>query len=188
MSSDSDRRNFVACQNQGGVTWLVGLRQNRQLGVAEQYTLRFLSPSANSDFCRTSSSAVSRGAWNGFRSPADFDVALWALVPVELFWAIWLATVVTGATACRGPICTVVTLDHHAAALLACGVFSVAGLAALIPTTRWILQVQRPRGDRTSHRHGRRWCFAARHSGPHDRCINPPDHSGDLRPCFHRDV
>ena len=30
----------------------------------------------------------------------------------------------------------VVTLDHHAAALLACGVFSVASLAALIPTTR----------------------------------------------------
>ena len=60
----------------------------------------------------------------------------WALVPVELFWAIWLATIVTGATACRGPICAVTTLDHHAAALLACGVFSVAGLVGLIPTTR----------------------------------------------------
>jgi hypothetical protein len=58
------------------------------------------------------------------------------LVPVELFWAIWLATIVTGSTACRGPICTVVTLDHHAAALLACGVFSVAGLMGLMPTTR----------------------------------------------------
>jgi hypothetical protein len=57
-------------------------------------------------------------------------------VPVELFWAIWLATIVTGSTACRGPICTVITLDHHAAALLACGVFSVAGLIGLIPTTR----------------------------------------------------
>jgi hypothetical protein len=33
-------------------------------------------------------------------------------------------------------ICTVTTLDHHAAALLACGVFGVAGLAGLIPTTR----------------------------------------------------
>jgi hypothetical protein len=58
------------------------------------------------------------------------------LIPVELFWAIWLATIVTGSTACRGPICTVITLDHHAAALLACGVFSAAGLVGLIPTTR----------------------------------------------------
>jgi hypothetical protein len=30
----------------------------------------------------------------------------------------------------------VATLDHHAAALLACGAFCVAGLAGLIPTTR----------------------------------------------------
>jgi hypothetical protein len=58
------------------------------------------------------------------------------VVPVELFWIIWLATIVTGSTACRGPICTVITLDHHAAALLACGVFSVAGLVGLIQTTR----------------------------------------------------
>jgi hypothetical protein len=68
--------------------------------------------------------------------PRRLRWSLWALVPVELFWAIWLATIVTGSTACRGPICTVATLDHHAAALLACGVFSVAGLAGLIPTTR----------------------------------------------------
>jgi hypothetical protein len=68
--------------------------------------------------------------------PPRLRWALWALLPVELFWAIWLATIVTGSTACRGPICTVTTLDHHAAALLACGVFSVAGLAGLIPTTR----------------------------------------------------
>jgi hypothetical protein len=63
-------------------------------------------------------------------------VVLWCLVPVQLFWAIWLATIVTGSTACRGPICTVITLDHHAAALLACGAFSVAGLVGLMPTTR----------------------------------------------------
>jgi hypothetical protein len=68
--------------------------------------------------------------------PRRLRWALWTLVPVELFWAMWLATIVTGATACRGPICTVITLDHHAAALLACGVFSVAGLVGLIPTTR----------------------------------------------------
>jgi hypothetical protein len=68
--------------------------------------------------------------------PARLRWALWTLIPVELFWAIWLATVVTGSTACRGPICTVATLDHHAAALLACGVFCVAVLAGLIPSTR----------------------------------------------------
>jgi hypothetical protein len=68
--------------------------------------------------------------------PGRLRWALRALMSVELSWAIWLATIVTGATACRGPICTVTTLDHHAAALLACGVFSVAVLAGLIPTTR----------------------------------------------------
>ena len=76
--------------------------------------------------------------WSRERVPVPRRLrwALWAFVPVELFWAIWLATIVTGSTECRGPICTVATLDHHAAALLACGVFSVAGLAGLIPTTR----------------------------------------------------
>jgi hypothetical protein len=75
--------------------------------------------------------------WSREREPIPRRLrwALWALLLVELFWAIWLATIVTGSTACRGPICTVVTLDHHAAALLACGFFSVAGLAGLIPTT-----------------------------------------------------
>jgi hypothetical protein len=67
--------------------------------------------------------------------PQRLRWSLWALVPVELFWAIWLATIVTGSTACRGPICTVTTLDHHAAALLACGVFCAAGLVGLMPTT-----------------------------------------------------
>jgi hypothetical protein len=69
-------------------------------------------------------------------TPGRLRLALFALIPLQLLWAIWLATIVTGATACRGPICTVATLDHHAAALLACGVFSVTVLVALIPTTR----------------------------------------------------
>jgi hypothetical protein len=68
--------------------------------------------------------------------PRRLRRALWITIPVELFWAIWLATIVTGATSCDGPICTVATLNHHAAALLACGVFSIAGLAGLVPTTR----------------------------------------------------
>jgi hypothetical protein len=62
--------------------------------------------------------------------------ALWALIPVDFFWSVWLATIVTGTTSCRGPICTVATLGHHAAALLACGVFCVAVLAGLMPCTQ----------------------------------------------------
>jgi hypothetical protein len=68
--------------------------------------------------------------------PRRLRCELWASVPVELFWAVWLATIVTGSTACRGWICTVITLDHHAAALLACGVFCICGLVGLVFTTR----------------------------------------------------
>jgi uncharacterized membrane protein YhaH (DUF805 family) len=77
-------------------------------------------------------------AWSRVRVavPRRLRWALWVSLPGDLFWVVWLATIVTGATSCRGPICTVATLDHHAAALLACGVFSVAGLVGLIPTTR----------------------------------------------------
>jgi hypothetical protein len=85
------------------------------------------------DFIESSSQPWSR---ERVAVPRRLQWALFTLVPVQLFWAIWLATIVTGATACRGPICTVTTLDHHAAALLACGVFSLAGLVGLIPTTR----------------------------------------------------
>ena len=106
------------------------------LGVAEQDAPRLSSPSANSDVL--SDFVEGSQPWSRERVPVPRRLrwALWALVPVDLFWAIWLATIVTGSTACRGPICTVTTLDHHAAALLACGVFSVAGLVGLIPTTR----------------------------------------------------
>lgn len=84
--------------------------------------------------------------WSRERVPVPRRLrwALWALIPIELFWAVWLATIVTGATACRGPICTVTTLDHHAAALLACGVSSVAGLVGLIPTTRGFSRCNSP--------------------------------------------
>jgi hypothetical protein len=76
--------------------------------------------------------------WSRERVPVPRRLrrALWALLPVELFWAVWLATIVTGATACRGPICTVTTLDHHAAVLLACGVFCICCLVGLVFTTR----------------------------------------------------
>jgi hypothetical protein len=76
--------------------------------------------------------------WTGERIPVPHRLrwSLWTFVPVQLFWVICLATIVTGSTSCGGLICTVATLDHHAAALLACGVFSVAGLAGLTPLTR----------------------------------------------------
>jgi hypothetical protein len=91
-----------------------------------------LRPDLLSDFIQHSQ----RWSHKRVATPGRLRLALFALIPLQLFWAIWLATIVTGATSCRGPICTVATLDHHAAALLACGVFSVAGLAGLIPTTR----------------------------------------------------
>ena len=138
--------------------------------------------------CRTSSRAASRGAGNGFQFPRRLRWALWALVPVELFWAIWLATIVTGATACRGPICTVATLDHHAAALLACGVFSVAGLAGLIPTTRGFSRCNGPEviglAIATAASGASLLGVAALMTGALILLII----LGDLRPCFHRDV
>jgi len=69
------------------------------------------------------------------RVPRGLRSALLILILLELFWVIWLATIVTGATSCRGPICAVATLDHHAAALLACGAFCIAALATLFPAT-----------------------------------------------------
>ena len=87
--------------------------------------------------CRTSSSSSQRWSQQTRCNTRPTAVERFSpLIPLQLFWAIWLATIVTGATSCRGPICTVATLDHHAAALLACGVFSVTVLVALIPTTR----------------------------------------------------
>ena len=48
----------------------------------------------------------------------------------------WLVTILTAATPCDGPICTVATLNHHSAALLACGVICLIGLAGLAIPTR----------------------------------------------------
>jgi hypothetical protein len=85
-----------------------------------------------SDFVKSSQ------PWIGERVPVPRRLrwVLWALIPVELFWVIWLATIVSGGSPCDGLICMVITLNHHAAALLACGVFSIAGLTGLIPTTQ----------------------------------------------------
>jgi hypothetical protein len=58
--------------------------------------------------------------------PCRLRCALLVLAQLDTFWVIWLATVVSVASPCAGPICTVATLDHHAAALLACGAFCIA--------------------------------------------------------------
>ena len=72
--------------------------------------------------------------------PRSLRRALWVLIPLELLWAIWLATILSNASPCEGPICTVATLNHHSAALLACGVICLIGLVALALPTRGLSQ------------------------------------------------
>jgi hypothetical protein len=68
--------------------------------------------------------------------PRRLRRTLWVLIPIELLWGIWLWTITTGASPCDGPICTVATLNHHAALLLGCAIAGVAGLMALAAVTR----------------------------------------------------
>jgi hypothetical protein len=88
------------------------------------------------DFLQTSQS------WNRERVPIPRRLrgTLWALIPVQLIWGICLVTLLTGARPCGGPLCTVATLGHHAALLLACAVISVTGLVGLIPFTHGLSQ------------------------------------------------
>jgi hypothetical protein len=90
------------------------------------------------DFCVLSEFIERSVPWSDERVPVPgrLRLAFWAWIPLELFWAIWLATILSEASPCDGPICMVATLDRHAAALLACGVFCVAAFVGLIPTTR----------------------------------------------------
>jgi hypothetical protein len=108
------------------------LRESFQCQEAKRLSSSTTDGSVLQDFLRRSQ------LWSRerVRLPRRLRSALWALIPVQLLWGIWLATIVTGATSCRGPICMVASLHQHAAALLACGVFCVAGLVGLIPTTR----------------------------------------------------
>jgi hypothetical protein len=72
----------------------------------------------------------------GVAVPRGLRGALWTLIPIELAWGIWLLTIVSGANACDGPICTVATLNSHATVLLVCAAINIVGLVALIPFTR----------------------------------------------------
>jgi hypothetical protein len=101
-----------------------------------------------SDVHRPSSPRVENGVLDNFiqRSwswgreqvllPRRLRGTLWALIPVQILWAIWLTKILTEARPCGGPICRVATLGHHPALLLACAVISVTGLVGLIPFTR----------------------------------------------------
>jgi hypothetical protein len=77
-------------------------------------------------------------SWNRERVPLPRRLrgTLWAFIPVEFLWGIWLVAILTGATPCSGPICTVATLHQHAALLLPCAITSVIGLLSLFPLTR----------------------------------------------------
>jgi hypothetical protein len=94
------------------------------------------SGSVLSDFVRSSQ------LWSSERLPLPFRLrrALWAIIPVELLWSIWLVTILNGSTPCDGPICTIATLNHHTAVLLACAAICIAGLGALAPATRGLSQ------------------------------------------------
>ena len=94
------------------------------------------APGVLSDFVRRSQ------PWSTERVPLPLRLrrTFWALIPVELIWGICLVTVVTGATQCDGPICSVATLDRHAGVLLFFAVLCVAGLVGLAPATWGLAQ------------------------------------------------
>ena len=68
--------------------------------------------------------------------PRRLKWTLRTLIPVQLGWALWLASIVSGYTLCDGSLCGVATLHNHAAILLACASSCVVGLSVLIPCTR----------------------------------------------------
>lgn len=114
-------------------------RADRLPEIRRDRTYGQCSPGASSalpDFIRDSQS------WSRERVPLPPRLrrALWALVPVELLWGIWLVTVVTGATRCDGPVCSIATLDHHAAVLLVLAVLCLTGLLGLAPAPRGLAQ------------------------------------------------
>ena len=76
--------------------------------------------------------------WSREQSPVPRELrrVLWALIPVQLLWGIYLATIVAGNTSCDGRICALTTLNHHPLVLLTCAAICVTGLAGLVPFTR----------------------------------------------------
>lgn len=81
--------------------------------------------------------------WSAVRTPLPSLLrrALWLLMLVDLVWGIWLATIVGVGGSCRGPVCTVATLDGHAPVLLGCAGVSLVGLVAAALSTRGLAEV-----------------------------------------------
>jgi hypothetical protein len=72
--------------------------------------------------------------------PRRLRWTLWVWILIELGWAIWLVASLSGPTACHGRLCTIATLRHHEAALLACTALCIIGLTALAFPTRALSQ------------------------------------------------
>jgi hypothetical protein len=90
---------------------------------------------ALSDFVRHSQ------PWSRARTalPRRLRLIVWALIPLQLLWGIWLVSTVSSAS-CHSRICSVATLGGHAGALLVLAVLCLAGLLGLVPSTRGLSQ------------------------------------------------
>ena len=90
------------------------------------------SGSALSDFVEQSQ------PWSRVRTPVPRRLrrVLWALISIEFLWGVWLVIMTVGPSSCDGSVCSVATLNHHAAVLLALAVLCLTGLLGLAPTTR----------------------------------------------------
>jgi hypothetical protein len=100
-------------------------------------------------FTKANDFTGSSRAGAGVGKPVPITRLRWAVIAtisVEVFWWVWLALVGKGASPCAGHICMVTTLEHHAAALPACGASFVAALGTLVPDHRpRFLEIQRHR-------------------------------------------
>lgn len=67
--------------------------------------------------------------------PRRVRCLVWLLVTLQLIWAVWLSTLLTGAL-CTGRLCAVATLGGQVTLLLACSLVSLAGLGGVAVVTR----------------------------------------------------
>ena len=90
VSPDDPGADLVRDQN-GLVSYL---REAFQVNAAHRQSSPRVDHGVLNDFVQSSQ------PWSRERVPLPRQLrrALWITIPVELFWAIWLATIVTGAT------------------------------------------------------------------------------------------
>ncbi len=70
------------------------------------------------------------------RLPSRLRQAIWALIPVQLVWGVWLGLIAAGSSSCNSALCAVTTLGRHAGLLLTCSAICLVGLVVLAPSTR----------------------------------------------------